>query len=108
MDLTKWQPFWDIRNMEFFYSGFKLTIGLAAVSIFLSLVFGIVLALMRTSGWRILSIPAYLYTHALRNSPLILIIFFTYFALPKVGLSLSPFWPGPLFRHQGLYPKRTG
>ncbi|MDA8233419.1 MAG: amino acid ABC transporter permease [Clostridia bacterium] len=92
--MENWLPFWDINNIEFFYFGFKLTIGLAVVSIFLSLVFGILLALMRTSGWRILIIPAYLYTHALRNSPLILIIFFTYFALPKVGLSLSPFWAG--------------
>lgn len=92
--MEKWSSFLDFNNMMFLGSGLAWTLGLAGVSILLSLVFGIVLALMRISGIKWLNYPAYIFVHALRNSPLILIIFFTYFALPKLGLSLKPFWAG--------------
>ncbi|MDA8211512.1 MAG: ABC transporter permease subunit, partial [Clostridia bacterium] len=88
MNLTNWQPFFDINNLRFLASGLGWTLGLAAISIALSLVLGILLALLRISGWRLFSAPAYLYIHTLRNSPLILLIFFTYFALPKLGINL--------------------
>lgn len=94
MYLEKWLSFADINNILFLASGIGWTLGLAGISIFFSLVFGILLAIMRVSGKKWLNYPAYLCIHSLRNSPLLLIIFFTYFALPKIGISLSPFWAG--------------
>ncbi|MFZ5626387.1 MAG: amino acid ABC transporter permease [Bacillota bacterium] len=94
MTSSGWTPFLDLNNLTFLAAGLRWTLGLAALSIAFSLFFGVLLALMRISGWKFLSGPAYLYIHALRNSPLLLVIFFTYFALPRMGISLSPFWAG--------------
>lgn len=94
MGIGNWEPFFDLKNLLFLGAGVGWTLALAGISILLSSLFGIIFALMRISGLKWLSYPAYICIHSLRNTPLLLIIFFTYFALPKFGLMLSPFWAG--------------
>lgn len=94
MGASGWQPFFDWNNLLFLGTGLGWTLALAGVSILLSSIFGIVFALMRISGIKWLNYPAYICVHSLRNTPLLLIIFFTYFALPQFKLSLPPFWAG--------------
>jgi glutamate transport system permease protein len=70
--------------------GFWLTIKLAVVSGILSLLFGTVLAAMRVSPVPVLRSAAVLYIATFRNTPLTLVIFFSFFALgANLGLSFS-------------------
>lgn len=92
MEWGKWAVLFEPKNFWFLMEGLQWTIELAVVSIALSLFFGIIICFLRISPYAFLRYPAFLYTEALRNLPLILLIFFTFFALPKVGIQLSKFW----------------
>jgi polar amino acid transport system permease protein len=84
IDLTKeWLP----RLLE----GMKYTVAITLGAFVLSLVFGLVIALLRLNRrpWY-LYVPATIYVEILRGTPLILQLFFAYFALPSMGIQLSP------------------
>jgi His/Glu/Gln/Arg/opine family amino acid ABC transporter permease subunit len=80
------------------------TLELAIVSIVLSLVFAVVLALIRLAphprmraplpGAAIIARAAGLLVEVVRSSPLFMLIIYTFIALPKLGIDLSPFWAG--------------
>ncbi|WP_315967867.1 amino acid ABC transporter permease/ATP-binding protein [Planotetraspora sp. A-T 1434] len=57
---------------------------------------GLVLALMRLSGHRLLRWPAAAYTEVFKNIPLLAIVFVTYFGLGSVGVRLDVFSAGAL------------
>jgi len=59
-------------------------------------VLGLTLALMRLSAQRLVSAPAAAYTEVFKNTPLLAIIFITYFGLPSVGVRLDIFAAGAL------------
>jgi His/Glu/Gln/Arg/opine family amino acid ABC transporter permease subunit len=72
--------------------GVKLTLGLSALSVGLGLILGLVLALARLSGQRILSWPAYLYIEFFRTTPPLVQIVWIYYGLPALlGLDLGAF-----------------
>ena len=62
---------------------FTLTLTIAAAS--MGLVLGTLLAVMRLSPYRLLSIPAAVYVNAMRSIPLLLVIFWFYFLMPYMG-----------------------
>jgi His/Glu/Gln/Arg/opine family amino acid ABC transporter permease subunit len=80
------------------------TLELAIVSIVLSLVFAVVLALIRLAphprmraplpGAAIIARAAGLLVEVVRSSPLFMLIIYMFIALPKLGIDLSPFWAG--------------
>jgi polar amino acid transport system permease protein len=57
---------------------------------------GLTLALMRLSAQRLVSAPAAAYTEVFKNTPLLAIIFITYFGLPSIGVRLDIFVAGAL------------
>jgi polar amino acid transport system permease protein len=57
---------------------------------------GLTLALMRLSAERLVSAPAAAYTEVFKNTPLLAIIFITYFGLPSIGVRLDIFVAGAL------------
>ncbi|HKS46484.1 MAG TPA: amino acid ABC transporter permease [Amycolatopsis sp.] len=57
---------------------------------------GLLLALTRLSGLRVLRIPAAVYTEVFKNIPLLAIIFLTYFGLASVGVRFDVFQAGSL------------
>jgi len=65
--------------------GLTFTVTLTVLATVLGLAFGLVLALMRLSPFRILSVPASLYVNLMRALPLVLVIFWFYFLVPYVG-----------------------
>lgn len=67
----------------------KLTFYIAAVSIALSLVVGIITALLRHYEIPILGKLSQVYVELSRNTPLMIQLFFLYFGLPKIGILLS-------------------
>ncbi len=73
--------------------GVGATLQVAIVSVLLSLVFGLLLAVGRMSHQRWISLPVRVWIEALRGLPELLLIFFIYLGVPAVtGLNISTFW----------------
>lgn len=78
-------------------TGLRFTVELTVLSFALAVVLGLIVALMRLdSTKRLLYIPSTIYVEVLRGTPLILQLFFAYFALPSMGIALSPLMAGVL------------
>lgn len=79
-------------NIRFLLEGLWVTLEVAFLSIIFSFIIGGVLGLIRFLDIPVLSKAAGAVVDLVRNLPLLLIIFFTYFALPQIGVRLSIFW----------------
>ncbi|MCB2053687.1 MAG: amino acid ABC transporter permease [Geminicoccaceae bacterium] len=79
---------WDViwRNWDAFLLALALGLGLAVVSLLIGTVLGLILAYARMSPWRVISWTAWCYVEIIRNTPLLLLIFFVYFGLPEIGI----------------------
>jgi polar amino acid transport system permease protein len=85
----EWSVVW--RNAGALAQGTELTILLAVVTMAIAVPGGIVLALMRLSGVRVLVAMSASFVELFRNLPLILVIYTAYYILPvATGLSFSP------------------
>lgn len=80
-----------LSNMDLLLQGFAVTLQLVSLSTIFAFAGGCVLAMMRISPVPLLQKLATGYTEAFRNVPTAVILFFTLFALPQVGLRLSFF-----------------
>jgi putative glutamine transport system permease protein len=84
-------------TLTFLAGGLGVTLELAAIAIAVSFFAGIVLALGRLSRFRPLSVLATIYIEGMRALPVLLVIFFSYFALPRIiGVKLDPFTAGAI------------
>lgn len=84
--------------MDYFFSilpplldGFSVTLQVFFATIIFSIPLGLVLALARISDFKILSSLTGFYIWLLRGTPLMLQLFFFYFALPELGILLPDF-----------------
>lgn len=77
------------RNFDNLLWGLGLSLVLAVVAIGIGCILGLVLAFGRVSRMRLLSAPAGAYVTLFRNLPLLVIVLFSFFALPQLGLRLS-------------------
>lgn len=66
--------------------GYRMTIVLTLLSFVLAMLVGGLLALLRTSEFRLLKIVSGAYVEWFRNTPLLVQLFFLFFALPKLEL----------------------
>ena len=84
---------WDVIVSSFplLLSGLKITLLLGIVSIIAGLVLGLFISLIRLYGVRPASIAAKIYIDIFRSIPLLVLLIVVYYALPFVGLRLSPF-----------------
>jgi polar amino acid transport system permease protein len=88
-DILAWMP----RLLD----GLKYTVTLTIFSFALSLVVALIIAAMRLNpALKLLYIPATIYLEIFRCTPMILQLFFAYFALPSLGINLSPMMAGIL------------
>ncbi|GER66721.1 putative glutamine ABC transporter permease protein GlnP [Weizmannia acidilactici] len=76
-------------NLIYLLQGFAVTLKVAIVAIVLSFIFGCILGILRYAKIPVVSHVVALVVEVIRNLPLILIIFFTYFALPEIGIKMS-------------------
>ncbi|MEA2689447.1 MAG: aspartate/glutamate/glutamine transport system permease protein [Candidatus Eremiobacteraeota bacterium] len=84
-------------TLTFLAGGLGVTLALAALCIAISFVAGVLLALGRLSPFRPLSIIVTIYVEGMRALPVLLVIFFAYFALPRIiGVKLDPFTAGAI------------
>lgn len=79
-------------NIKFLLEGLLVTVQVAALTIIFSIILGIILGVIRYFDIPGVSKILGLIIDTIRNLPLLLIIFFSYFALPELGISLNPFW----------------
>lgn len=107
----RWRPFYD-PSLDagaiwlFIGRGLLLTLQAALISIALSLVIGIVLALMRLARSSLMGFPggravgaavaapAAVVVQAVRSSPLFMLVLYTFIAAPRLGLRMSPLVAG--------------
>jgi polar amino acid transport system permease protein len=80
-----WSVIW--RNWDKFASALGLGLSLALVSLLAGSILGLACAMARVYGPRWLSWPVWLYVEFIRNTPLLLLIFFVYFGLPELDIS---------------------
>lgn len=81
-----WRPVFD--NFDLLLKGLALGIGIALLSLAIGSIIGLVAAFCRVQGARPLRMLAAGYVELVRNIPLLLIIYFVYFGLPLLGVSL--------------------
>ena len=84
-----WNVF--VSSFPLLLSGLRITLLLGVVSIIAGLVLGLFIALTRIYGIRPLGIVAKVYTDVFRSIPILVLLIVVYYALPFVGLRLSPF-----------------
>jgi len=84
-----------IANLPILLQGLWMTCALTVLSMVIGLVVGLVVALFRLSGWRILAVPATVFTELFRTTPLLVQVVWIFTVLPLMtGVALSPFFSG--------------
>ena len=76
--------------------GLVTTIEISALALVIALAVGIVVAVLRVAPSRALRRIGTGYVELFRNVPLLVQIFFLFFALPSAGITLPAFWCGVL------------
>lgn len=81
-DPENWRWLSAGRNLRFMFEGFLVNLEIAAIAMFLSMILGLGLALLRVSKRGFLKGPTSLWIDIWRNLPLILIMFYLFLGLP--------------------------
>lgn len=79
-----------LRYLPFLLSGAWLTLQVSFIAAALGLVIGVLGAAAKTSGIKPLALAASAYVEFIRNTPLLVQLFFAYFGLPDLGLNMTP------------------
>lgn len=82
---------YSVVIMPSMMEGMCVTLSIFALTWLIAIPFGLVISLMSMSKLYIFKIPAKLYVWVLRGTPLMLQLFFVYFALPAFGIVLDRF-----------------
>ncbi|MBB4018461.1 polar amino acid transport system permease protein [Chelatococcus caeni] len=77
------------RSFDRLLAGLGLSLMLAIVAIAIGCVIGLVVAFALRSPSGLLRRPAGLYVTVIRNTPILVLVLFTYFALPQLGVRLD-------------------
>jgi His/Glu/Gln/Arg/opine family amino acid ABC transporter permease subunit len=85
-----------IENFGYLLRGAVMTVGLAAATIVPSAVIGMLLALAKVFGGIAVRAAVDVYLYLIRGVPLLVLLFFTYYALPYSGIDLPPLFGGVL------------
>lgn len=80
-----------LNCLPYLVKGAVMTIELTIIAICFGLIIGLIIALAKISNKSILSKPASFYTWVIRGTPLLLQLYFLYYGLPQVGITLSSF-----------------
>lgn len=89
-----WEKVWTYRST--FVLGLYNTVKTAMFGLILSLVLGIILGLMATSGKKLLKVISRIYVEVIQNTPLLLQMCFLYYGFAFSGNSISIIMTGVL------------
>jgi polar amino acid transport system permease protein len=84
-----WSGFFEYLTNPYLMEGAVTTLWLTAISIAVGLVAGFVLAVMRLSRFKLLSLAAYGYIWLFRGTPLLVQLIIIFTGLPQIGIRLS-------------------
>ena len=89
---------WSVlgENAGAFAAGLLVTLEVSAAALVLALALGVVVAALRVAPAPALRGASTAYVEALRNVPLLVQLFFLFFALPSIGIKLDAFVCGVL------------
>ena len=74
--------------------GIPLTLQVVSISTILGIFLAVAVALMRISGNRLMSLPAYYFVYLIRGTPLLLQLYFVYYGLSQFeAIRESILWP---------------
>lgn len=85
-----------IEYFPILLQGAWTTIGITICALILGTLLGLVWALLRVSGVRLLAESSRYLTNIIRGIPIIVILFYLYFVVPEMGLDLSAFQAGSI------------
>ncbi|ECP6350310.1 TPA: amino acid ABC transporter permease [Campylobacter coli] len=91
-----WKFLDALDNGDAFISGFIYTLEVSILALLIAIVFGTIGGVMATSKIKILRAYTRVYVELFQNIPLVIQIFFLYFALPGLGIHLDIFTIGVL------------
>lgn len=92
MDLLNLAVIWEYGPA--LLRGLAMTVALTCIVITLAGILAIPVALMRLSRHRALRLIADIYVEIIRGTPLLLQLFYIYFVLPSIGITLNPIVAG--------------
>jgi len=98
-----------IEFLPVFARGALVTLAATVVGFVFALIVGaVLLALMRTP-WGIVRVPSTFFMEFIRSTPLLVQVYFLFFVLPNVGISMPAFLTGviALGLHHGAYVSET-
>lgn len=91
LEWQKWEPLTRWSVLKFLLGGLVQTIKAAGAGMAIAVVLGATLALLRLSRAVPVRWLATAWVEFFRGVPLLLLIFFTFFALPKYGIDMTPY-----------------
>ncbi len=80
----RWSVLWEHPYGYWLLQGIKNTIVISLIAWVIALALGILLGILRTSPWRVPRAVATAYVEFFRNTPLLVQLFFWYFAVPQI------------------------
>ena len=80
-----------IESLPQLFEGLKITIVLTLLSLLLGSLLGMIMAVGRVYGNKLLSFLIYIYEKTFRGIPLLVIFFLIYFGLAEIGINIDPF-----------------
>ncbi|WP_034631291.1 amino acid ABC transporter permease [Desulfotruncus alcoholivorax] len=80
-----------LKILPFILSGLKLTAKIYVATLIFALPLGLLAAIGKVTGPKIIKSILFLYTWIWRGTPLLFQLFFMYYALPVIGIRFSPF-----------------
>src|SRR5699024_7267379 len=91
---SAWAFAWSI--LPILLKGLVVTIQATLVGFVVAAIIGLVLAGLKSVRLKIISWPAYFITEFIRDTPLLVQLFFLYYVLPEYGIVLPAFMTGAL------------
>jgi glutamate transport system permease protein len=91
LDWELWEPLTRWSVLKFLLGGLVQTIKAAGAGMAVAMALGSTMALLRLSRTAPVRWLAAIWVEFFRGVPLLLLIFFTFFGLPKYGIDMSPF-----------------
>lgn len=85
-----------IEHWDVFVNGLWITIATSVFSLLLATVLGVILGSVRSAPNPLLRFFAAAYVEVFRNIPPLVLLFFFFFGLPRIGIVFSSFWCGVL------------
>jgi polar amino acid transport system permease protein len=75
-------------------TGLQLTVAVTVLALALATLLGLLWALLRTSGIRLLEVPTRIFVEFVRGIPILVVLFYIYFVMPDIGIDLTAFQAG--------------